>query len=78
MDNLQGRNDELRLALRETRHESNKSALEYEKAMEKVTALDFINLYYAPVNEASAGYTGVTHSVCLSVTWLVCVTKFVQ
>jgi len=37
MDNLQGRNDELRLALREVRHESNKAALEYEKAMEKVS-----------------------------------------
>ena len=36
MDNLQGRNDELRAALREIRHESNKSTLERDKAMEKV------------------------------------------
>jgi len=36
MDNLQGRNDELRLALREIRHEANKSTLELEKATEKV------------------------------------------
>ncbi|KAH3726744.1 centrosomal protein of 290 kDa-like [Dreissena polymorpha] len=40
MDNLQGRNDELRLALREIRHESNKSALELEKAMEKVGQME--------------------------------------
>lgn len=36
MDNLQGRNDELRAALREIRHESNKTTLERDKAMEKV------------------------------------------
>lgn len=36
MDNLQGRNDELRMVLRETRHESNKANLELEKALEKV------------------------------------------
>ena len=36
MDNLQGRNDELRAALRETRHESNKASLELDKALEKV------------------------------------------
>ncbi|KAL4233575.1 hypothetical protein ACF0H5_008256 [Mactra antiquata] len=40
MDNLQGRNDELRLALRETRHESNKYNLELEKAMEKIKQME--------------------------------------
>ena len=36
MDNLQGRNDELRLALREIRHEANTTNLAHDKAMEKV------------------------------------------
>ena len=36
MDNLQGRNDELRAALREIRHESSKAVLEREKALDKV------------------------------------------
>ena len=37
MDNLQGRNDELRLAIREIRHESNTATLERDKAMDKVS-----------------------------------------
>ena len=37
MDNLQGRNDELRAALREIRHESSKAVLEREKALDKVS-----------------------------------------
>ncbi|WAR07060.1 CE290-like protein [Mya arenaria] len=40
MDNLQGRNDELRLAIREIRHEANKSSLELDKAMEKVGQME--------------------------------------
>ncbi|XP_053396760.1 centrosomal protein of 290 kDa-like [Mercenaria mercenaria] len=40
MDNLQGRNDELRMVLRETRHESNKANLELEKAMEKIKQME--------------------------------------
>ena len=62
MDNLQGRNDELRAALREIRHESSKAVLEREKALDKVLQwmflfsafclFDFLILY-TPINNHS-------------------------
>ena len=39
VDNLQGRNDELRAELREARHEANKSNLQLDKAQTKVSLL---------------------------------------
>ena len=44
VDNLQGRNDELRAELRETRHENNKTRLELEKTIEKVTLVDICTI----------------------------------
>ena len=44
VDNLTGRNDELRSELRETRHELNKGRLQYEKALEQVWLHVFNNI----------------------------------
>ncbi|KAL3881749.1 hypothetical protein ACJMK2_028144 [Sinanodonta woodiana] len=40
VDNLMGRNDEIRTALRETRHEANKAQLELEKAVSKIQDME--------------------------------------
>ncbi|OWF51997.1 centrosomal protein of 290 kDa-like [Mizuhopecten yessoensis] len=40
VDNLQGRNDEIRAELRETRHEANKARMEVEKSLEKIEQLE--------------------------------------
>ena len=39
VDNLQGRNDELRRELRETRHECNKVRVDLQRAKEKVSPI---------------------------------------
>ncbi|KAK3096658.1 hypothetical protein FSP39_002154 [Pinctada imbricata] len=61
VDNLQGRNDELRSVLRETRHDLNKSKLQYEKALEQIQKLE-ADLKAA---QESGGGTGMFQSIPL-------------
>lgn len=43
VDNLQGRNDELRRELRESRHECNKVRLDLQRTKEKVGVTEYFN-----------------------------------